>query len=120
MAKHYGVSVDWQGDNARFRGSVKGIDFDANVTVNDTSIDAGTDPGLLVRAVATAYRRRRSCPDYLDPSKSVEESRDGLGEPGARRQQQFGLFRSAVQSARFSPDDAAWIWKGLAVLSPIQ
>lgn len=71
--EQYGVSVDWQGDNARFRGSVKGIVFDANVTVNDRSIDAeGTDPGLLVRSVATAYLKKKLS-DYLDPSKSVEE-----------------------------------------------
>ncbi len=69
----YGVAVDWQGDQARFRGSVKGITFDANVTVNDTSIDAeGTDPGFLVRAAATAYLKMKLSA-YLDPAKSSED-----------------------------------------------
>lgn len=69
----YGVNVDWQGDKAQFKGKVKGIEFDANVTVGDGSIDAeGTDPGFLVRAAATAYLKKKLS-DYLDPSKSPEE-----------------------------------------------
>lgn len=69
----YGVTVDWQGDQARFCGSVKGIDFDANVTIADGSIEAeGTDPGFLVRAAATAYLKKKLS-DYLDPSKSTED-----------------------------------------------
>jgi hypothetical protein len=69
----YGVNVDWQGDQARFRGKVKGIDFDANVTISESAIEAeGTDPGLLIRAAATAYLKKKLS-DYLDPSKNADD-----------------------------------------------
>lgn len=69
----YGVAVQWQGDSARLKGSVKGIDFDAAFTVRDDVVEAeGTDPGLLLRAVATGYLKRKLS-DYLDPSRTDDD-----------------------------------------------
>ncbi|MGC4113692.1 MAG: polyhydroxyalkanoic acid system family protein [Myxococcales bacterium] len=68
----YGVAVNWNGDSARLVGAVKGINFDATLTVRDTLVDAeGTDPGLLMRAVATAYLKKKLAV-YLDPAVKPE------------------------------------------------
>lgn len=69
----YGMKVDWNGDKAHLEGDIKGIHVDAHVTVTDNSIDAvGTDPGFLLRKVATAYLQNQlaAC---LDPSKTVDD-----------------------------------------------
>lgn len=69
----YGMKVDWNGDKAHVEGDIKGIHVDAHVTVTDNSIDAiGTDPGFLLRKVATAYLQTQlaSC---LDPSKTIDD-----------------------------------------------
>ena len=69
----HGVNVTWDGDAARLVGAVNGISFDAKVVISERQVDAeGTDPGILVRALATAYFKRKLA-DYLDPKKSFEE-----------------------------------------------
>lgn len=69
----YGMNVTWDGDSAKVIGKVKGIDFDAGLTVADASVRAeGTDPGLLLRAAATAYLKKKLAA-YLDPAKSAED-----------------------------------------------
>jgi hypothetical protein len=72
QTKH-GVNVTWTGDSARLVGTVSGISFDAKVVVAERQVDAeGTDPGMLVRAMATAYFKKKLA-DYLDPRKSLED-----------------------------------------------
>jgi len=69
----YGVSVSWNADSARLVGAVKGINFDATLTVRDGSVDAeGTDPGMLMRAVTTAYLKKKLA-IYLDPKVRPED-----------------------------------------------
>ncbi len=69
----YGVTVTWDGDSAHLKGSVKGIAFDAHLTVRDAQIEAeGTDPGLLLRAAAAGYLKKKLA-DYLDPKKSDDD-----------------------------------------------
>ena len=69
----YGVAVAWSGDSAHLVGKVKGVDVDATLTVRDGLVDAaGTDPGLLMRSVATAYLKRKVAM-YLDPSVRLED-----------------------------------------------
>lgn len=71
--REYGVNVSWSGDKAHFEGDVKGIHFDANVIVGNDTIDAeGSDPGLMIRAVATTYLKKKLA-DYLDPSKTLDQ-----------------------------------------------
>ncbi len=71
--REYGVAVQWDGDRGHFEGDVKGIHFDANVTVGNSEINAeGSDPGLMIRAVATTYLKKKLS-DYLDPSKKLED-----------------------------------------------
>ncbi|MDR0966596.1 MAG: polyhydroxyalkanoic acid system family protein [Myxococcales bacterium] len=71
--REYGVNVTWTGDRAHFLGDVKGIHFDAHVTVGDNAIDAeGSDPGLMIRAVATTYLKKKLA-DYLNPAKKLED-----------------------------------------------
>ncbi len=66
----YGVSVAWTGDSVKITGKLKGIAIDAKVQVNERTIVAeGSDPGLLMRAAATAYLKGKLA-DYLDPRKS--------------------------------------------------
>ncbi|HEY3452787.1 MAG TPA: polyhydroxyalkanoic acid system family protein [Myxococcales bacterium] len=68
----YGVAVTWTGDSGRLVGAVKGITFDATLTVRETLVEAeGTDPGLLMRAVTTAYLKKKLAL-YLDPSVRPE------------------------------------------------
>ncbi len=68
----YGVAVSWEGDSARLVGAVKGINFDATLTVRDGQVDAeGTDPGMLMRAVTTAYLKKKLA-IYLDPNVPVD------------------------------------------------
>lgn len=63
----YGVAVAWNGDSARLTGTVKGISFDATLSIGEREVGAtGTDPGLLMRAVTTAYLKRKLA-IYLDP-----------------------------------------------------
>ena len=51
---------------------MKGIHFDAQVTVGDREINAeGSDPGLMIRAVATTYLKKKLA-EYLDPAKSLD------------------------------------------------
>ena len=70
--REYGVNVEWDGDKGRFAGDVKGIHFDAQVTVGDNEINAeGSDPGLMIRAVATTYLKKKLA-EYLDPAKSLD------------------------------------------------
>ena len=67
---NHGVSAEWTGDTARLQGNVKGITFDAHITVLDGQIEAeATDPGLLLRAAATGYLKKKLA-DYLDPKKT--------------------------------------------------
>jgi len=70
----YGVAVNWTSDySAHAKGSVKGVEFDATLTIRDSDVSAeGTDPGFLVRAAITAYLRQQLS-EYLDPKKSVED-----------------------------------------------
>jgi hypothetical protein len=69
----YGVQVSWTDDSARLVGSVKGVAFDATITVGDTTVQAeGTDPGLLMRALTTSYLKKKLAM-YLDPSKKLED-----------------------------------------------
>ncbi len=69
----YGVTVAWTGDSARLTGSVKGVRFDATLTVRDGQVAAeGTDPGMLMRAVTTAYLKNKLAL-YLDPRKTLEQ-----------------------------------------------
>jgi hypothetical protein len=71
--KKHGVNVTWDGDSARLVGTVSGINFDAKVVVAERRVDAeGTDPGMLVRAMATAYFKKKLA-DYLDPKKSLDD-----------------------------------------------
>jgi putative polyhydroxyalkanoate system protein len=71
--KQYGVQATWSGDSVKLVGKVKGIAFDANVQIGDKAVHAdGTDPGMLVRAMATAYLKQKLA-DYLDPNKSEAE-----------------------------------------------
>jgi hypothetical protein len=66
------VAVSWEGDSARLVGAVKGINFDATLTVRDGQVDAeGTDPGMLMRAVTTAYLKKKLA-IYLDPNVPVD------------------------------------------------
>jgi len=68
----YGVSVCWEGDSASSKGSVKGVAFDAKLTISETRVEAqGTDPGFLMRTMATAYIKNKLS-HYLD---SIQESR---------------------------------------------
>ncbi len=69
----HGVNVTWDGDAAHLVGTVNGITFDASVVVSERQVDAeGSDPGILVRAMATAYFKRKLA-TYLDPKKSIED-----------------------------------------------
>ena len=53
-------------------GKVKGVAFDATLTIHPDKVEAvGTDPGVLMRAVTTAYLKRKLAL-YLDPSQPVE------------------------------------------------
>ncbi len=71
-SKH-GVAVSWEGDCASFSGKVKGVAFDAKLTICEDKVRAeGTDPGFLMRAMVTAYLRSKLA-DYLDPAKSIED-----------------------------------------------
>jgi hypothetical protein len=57
-AKHYGVTVAWDGDRASVSGKVKGITFDAVLTVGDKQVEAtGSDLNWLVRRAAESYIR---------------------------------------------------------------
>lgn len=68
----YGVAVSWTGDSAHLAGEVKGIKFDATLTVRDGTVAAeGTDPGMLMRAVTTAYLKKKLAV-YLDPAVRPE------------------------------------------------
>jgi hypothetical protein len=65
----YGVNVAWTGDSARLFGTVKGVSFDATLTVGERGIDAtGPDPGFVMRAAVTAYLKRK-LGEFLDPRK---------------------------------------------------
>ena len=69
----YGVAVDWSGDSARLVGAVKGVTFDATLTFREQMVDAtGTDPGMLMRAITTAYLKKKLA-IYLDPSVRPED-----------------------------------------------
>ena len=69
----YGVQVSWTGDSARLSGTVKGVTFDATLTVRDDAVDAsGTDPGLLMRALTTSYLKKKLAL-YLDPAQRPED-----------------------------------------------
>jgi len=69
----YAVAVTWTGDSARLVGSVKGVTFDATLTVHERLVDAlGTDPGMLMRAITTAYLKKKLAL-YLDPSVRPED-----------------------------------------------
>lgn len=72
-SSQYGVAVSWVGDSAHLNGSVKGVTFDATLTVGQAKVEAeGTDPGILMRAVTTAYLKKKLAL-YLDPSKRAED-----------------------------------------------
>ncbi len=72
QTKH-GLNVTWTGDSARLVGTVSGIAFDAKVVVAERQVDAeGTDPGMLVRAMATAYLKKKLA-YYLDPKKTLDD-----------------------------------------------
>ena len=69
----YGVEVSWTEDSARLKGEVKGIGFDAKLTVRESNVEAeGTDPGLLMRSLAKTYLRKKLSL-YLDPGVRVED-----------------------------------------------
>ena len=70
---HYGVAVTWTGESAHLKGSVKGLNFDANLVVRDASVDAqGSDPGLLLKVATTTYLKRK-LGLYLDPAKTLQD-----------------------------------------------
>lgn len=69
----HGVNVGWTGDSCKLSGKVKGVTFDATLTVKDGSVDGeGPDPGLVMRTAATAYIKKKMG-EYLDPKKSDAE-----------------------------------------------
>ena len=52
----YGVTVHWQGDRAQLTGRVKGISFEAEFVVGDTTVQANaSDPGWLFRSKVKHY-----------------------------------------------------------------
>jgi hypothetical protein len=54
----YGVAAAWDGNCAKISGKVKGITFDAAITVGDTEVEAkGSDLNWLVRRAAESYIR---------------------------------------------------------------
>jgi len=70
---NYGVGVNWNGDSARFVGTVKGISFDAVLTISEKQVNAeGNDPGFLMRAIVTGYLKKKIA-TYLDPSVRPED-----------------------------------------------
>jgi hypothetical protein len=73
----HGVAVTWSGDTAQLNGSVRGVSFNATFTVGERAIEAaGTDPGLLMRAVTIAYLKKKLL-FYLDPSRSAQDLERG-------------------------------------------
>lgn len=63
----FGVKNHWEGDHARVRGKVFGIDFNARLDVTDTTVGGeATDPGALFRAAASNYVKRK-LRKYLSP-----------------------------------------------------
>jgi hypothetical protein len=64
----FGVTYQWNGDEAKVSGKVMGISLDAALKVLDGKVSGeGTDPGLLLRGQAKKYVSQK-LEETLDPN----------------------------------------------------
>jgi hypothetical protein len=63
----FGIRNHWDGDRVQVSGRVMGVNFEAELAIEEHSVDGkATDPGFFLRGAATNYINR-SLRKYLHP-----------------------------------------------------
>ncbi len=68
----YGIKPDWSGNTLHVKGSVKGIDFDAKMVIEDRVVKGEADVGWLAERLGARAYIEKKLGEYLDPSKKLE------------------------------------------------
>jgi len=68
----HGIRPEWSGNTLRVKGSVKGIDFDAKMVIDDKAVKCEADVGWLAERLGARAYIEKKLNEYLDPSKKPE------------------------------------------------
>jgi hypothetical protein len=71
--KKVGLKATWTGPNVNVNGSAMGVTIQADVRIEASRIIAeGKDPGMLMRAAATGYLKKKFA-EYFDPKVTLAD-----------------------------------------------
>lgn len=73
--RNYGLTAVWTGAACHVHGKVKGVKFDARVTVTGGLVRADVDAGFLAEKLGGRKYVEGKLEDYLNPARSLEELR---------------------------------------------
>lgn len=71
--RNYGLTATWTGSACHVHGKVKGVKFDARVTVTGGLVRADVDAGFLAEKLGGRKYVEGKLEDYLNPARSLEE-----------------------------------------------
>lgn len=69
----YGTRTTWAGTTATITGKVKGIKFNGNFAVSDSTLDANVKVGFLAEKMGGRGYVEHKLEQYLDPSTPTDK-----------------------------------------------
>ena len=69
----YGVQPEWSGTTLRCKGEVRGIKFDARMTMDGNRISCEADVGWLAEKLGARSYIEKKLDEYLDPKRALAD-----------------------------------------------